>query len=171
VRPPRGAAPRPGRVLRRAALGRAGVGGGGWAPARFVLAGASAVPAVLVTRRALGAAAATVRSLAPALVLAPAALWVATSADAFFAGVLGWGVALLALASAPGARRRWAYAAGAGLLLGACPLLSYGLLHMGLIALAPVILTRRAGPTLVAGLVAVGAVLAAGLSGFWLWDG
>jgi len=161
----------PGLVLLLAALDRAGLGGAGWATALFVLAGASTVPAVLVTLRALGAAEATVRSLAPALVLAPAALWVATSADAFFAGVLGWGVALLALASAPGARRRWAYAAGAGLLLGACPLLSYGLLHMGLIALAPVILTRRAGPTLVAGLVAVGAVLAAGLSGFWLWDG
>jgi hypothetical protein len=115
----------------------------------------------------------TARIVVPALVLAPAALWVATSADAFFAGVLAWGVALLALASDPGRRgiARWTYAVAAGLLLGACPILSYGLLHMGLIALAPLILSRRVAATAVAGVVAVGVVVAVGLAGFWVWDG
>lgn len=173
----------PGLVLLLALLDRAGLGGPGWAATLFVLAGAAAVPAVLVTLRTLGGVRAgvlrgagvedTARTVAPALVLAPTALWVATSADAFFAGVLAWGVALLTLASDPGRRGvvRWTCAVAAGLLLGACPLLSYGLLHMGLIALAPAILTRRPGATVVAGIVAVAVVVACGLAGFWVWDG
>jgi hypothetical protein len=174
----------PGLVLLLALLDRAGLGGAGWAATLFILAGASAVPAVLITLRTLGTVRAagpsqgataerTARVVVPALVLAPAALWVATSADAFFAGVLAWGVALLALASDPGRRAtvRWTYAVAAGLLLGACPILSYGLLHMGLIALAPLILSRRVAATAVAGVVAVGVVVAVGLAGFWVWDG
>jgi hypothetical protein len=142
------------------------------------------VPAVLVTLRTLGALGPagqhgvadgenTARTVTTALVLAPAALWVATSADAFFAGVLAWGVALLALASDPGRAvvARWTCAVAAGLLLGACPLLSYGLLHMGLTALAVPILSRRAGTTAVAGVVAVGVVMSFGSAGFWVWDG
>ena len=174
----------PGLVLLLALLDRAGLDGAGWATALFVLAGASAVPAVLLTLRTLGRTRAdgslpdaatenTARIVAPALVLAPAALWVATSADAFFAGVLAWGVALLALATEPRRRStaRWTYAVAAGVLLGACPLLSYGLLHMGLLALAPAILSRRLGATILAGAVAVGVVVAFGLAGFWVWDG
>lgn len=220
----------PGLVLLLAGLERAGLGGPGWATALFVLAGASAVPAVLITLRrvvtgpAVGMEEAGIRastpaspipaagtegggglgeSLArravPAMVLAPAALWVATSADALFAAVLAWGVALLAVASSrsddgarPGrggsAQRvagrtagrtaertglvvRAACALGAGVLLGACPFLSYGLLHMGALALAVPFLTRRVWPTVVAGLCVVGAVVAGGLAGFWLWDG
>jgi hypothetical protein len=179
----------PGLVLLLTLLDRAGLGGAGWAAALFILAGASAVPAVLLTLRALGrvsaagplqstaaegtAAESTARTVAPALVLAPAALWVATSADAFFAGVLAWGVASLALATGSERRgaARWSWAVAAGLLLGACPLLSYGLLHMGLIALAPAILSRRVGVTVVAGVVAVAVVAVSGLAGFWVWDG
>jgi hypothetical protein len=174
----------PGLVLLLVLLDRVGLGGAGWATALFVLVGASAVPAVLITLRMLGlvraggphddtAAERPARVVVPALVLAPAALWVATSADAFFAGVLAWGVALLALASDPGRRGgvRWTCAVAAGLLLGACPILSYGLLHMGLIALAPLILSRQVAATLVAGVVAVGVVVAFGVAGFWVWDG
>ncbi|WP_460748657.1 hypothetical protein [Myceligenerans cantabricum] len=174
----------PGLVLLLGLLDRAGLGGPGWAAALFILAGAAAVPAVLVTLRALArvraagpapgtAAESTARTVAPVLVLAPAALWVATSADAFFAGVLAWGVALLALATGPTGHGavRWTCAVAAGILLGACPFLSYGLLHMGLIALAPVILSRRAGATVVAGLVVVAVLVAFGLAGFWVWDG
>lgn len=174
----------PGLVLLLAVLDRAGLGGPAWATALFVLAGASVVPAVLSTLRTLALARPaggvtgtiaerTARTVAPALVLAPAALWLATSADAFFAGVLAWGVALLALASGPHRRGagRWTCAVVAGLLLGACPLLSYGLLHMGLIALAPLILSRRIAPTVVAGAAGFGLVVAFGLGGFWLWDG
>src|ERR671934_194092 len=45
------------------------------------------------------------RRAAPFLALAPAAVWIATSADALFAGVGAWGVALIVLATrAPGAK-------------------------------------------------------------------
>ncbi len=67
-------------------------------------------PAVLVTVRAV-ADEATARVVAPFLVLAPIALWVATSADALFAGVASWGVAGLATRGrldGPAARRQGA---------------------------------------------------------------
>jgi hypothetical protein len=164
----------PGFVLTLAGLDRLGFGGPGWAAALIVAAGASCVVAVAVTLRRLGGPAGetTARRALPAVVLAPAALWVATSADAFFAGVLAWGVAALAVASTtsrPGARL--AAAVGAGLLLGACPFLSYGLLHMGVVALVVPWATRRYAPTVVAGVVVVALLLAAGAGGFWLWDG
>lgn len=174
----------PGLVLLLALLDRVGLGGSGWAATLFVLGGAAAVPAVLITLRTLGlvqaagppggaAAERVARAVAPALVLAPAALWVATSADAFFAGILAWGVAFLALATDRERRgaARWTYAVAAGLLLGACPILSYGLLHMGLIALAPLIVSRRVAATALAGVVTVGVVVAFGAGGFWVWDG
>ena len=59
------------------------------------------MPAVLVTVRAIADEAAA-RTVAPFAVLFPGAVWIATSADAFFAGVTAWGVALLALAAARG---------------------------------------------------------------------
>ena len=74
----------------------------GWAAALCIAGGALAVPAVLVTVRAVADEAAA-RTVAPFAVLFPGAVWVATSADAYFAGVTAWGVALLALAAARGA--------------------------------------------------------------------
>ncbi|WP_286216954.1 hypothetical protein [Paraoerskovia sediminicola] len=59
---------------------RASGGAGGGADVR---AGSTGGPA--------GAGERTARLALPAVVLAPAALWVATSADAFYAGVLAWG--------------------------------------------------------------------------------
>lgn len=164
----------PGFVLSLAGLERLGLGGPGWATALIVAVGASCVVAVAVTMRRLGGPAGeeTARRALPAVALAPAALWVATAADAFFAGVLAWGVAALAVASTtPRPGVRLAAALGAGLLLGACPFLSYGLLHMGVVALVVPWATRRYAPTVVAAVVVLGLVLAAGAGGFWLWDG
>ncbi|MBD8078443.1 hypothetical protein [Cellulosimicrobium arenosum] len=164
----------PGFVVLLAGMDRVGLGGAGWAAALMIVAGTSAVVAVAVTLRRLGgdAGETTARRALPAVVLAPAALWVATTADAFFAGVLAWGVAALAVASTTSrAWVRWVAAVGAGVLLGACPFLSYGLLHMGVLALVVPWATRRWTPTLVAGAVVVLTVLAWGAAGFWLWDG
>ncbi|GAA1722173.1 hypothetical protein GCM10009809_17340 [Isoptericola hypogeus] len=164
----------PGFVLVLAGLDRLGLGGPGWAAALAVVAGASAVVAVAVTLRRLGGRPGeeTARRALPAVVLAPAALWVATSADAFFAAVLAWGVAALAVASTtPRPGVRLAAALGAGLLLGACPFLSYGLLHMGVVALVVPWATRRWTPTLVAGVVVLAVVAAAAAGGLWLGDG
>ena len=52
---------------------------------------------MLVTVRAL-AGEALARRAAPFLVLAPAAVWMGTSADGYFAAVAAWALALLALA-------------------------------------------------------------------------
>lgn len=161
----------PGLVVVLAVLERAGLGGAGWAAALDVAVGTSAVVAVGVTVRALGGVGGerTMRRALPALVLAPAAVWVATAPDAFFAGVLAWGVALLAVASTR--RAWWPWALGAGVLLGACPFLSYGLLPMGLLALVPVVLTRRLAPTVLAGAVVLVSAAAWAAAGFWLPDG
>lgn len=132
----------PGALLAFVLLDRAGLGALGWAAAMCIAAGALAVPAVLLTVRAV-AGEGTARAVAPFLVLAPTALWVATSADALFAGVMAWGVALLAVAAAraPG-RGAVGSALAGGLLLGLALHLSFGLASLGLLALAVVLVHR-----------------------------
>ena len=138
----------------------------------MITVGSSTVVAVALAVRALAGPAGetTVRRALPAVVLAPAALWIATSADAFFAGVLAWGVALLAIASTrPG--RAWPWALAAGLVLGLCPFLSYGLLPMGALALVVGAVARWWVPTIVAGVVVLASVGGWAAAGFWLPDG
>ncbi|MCW2577140.1 MAG: rane protein of unknown function, partial [Modestobacter sp.] len=128
----------PGALLTFVLLDRVGLTGLGWAAALCIAGGALAVPAVLVAVRAV-AGEEPARTAAPFLVLAPVALWVATSADAFFAGVAAWGVALLAegAARAPG-RGSDVRALAGGLLLGLALFLSFGLTALGLVVLAVV---------------------------------
>ncbi|MGH7534780.1 MAG: hypothetical protein ACREMG_04275, partial [Gemmatimonadales bacterium] len=116
----------PGFVLLLWSLDRLGLGGGGWAAALVIVGGAAAVPAVLVALWET-AGAATARRCAAFLVLSPAALYVATTADAFFAGVGAWAVALVVLATGSRGRRANLLAAGGGLLFGVTAMLSYGL--------------------------------------------
>jgi len=87
-------------------LDRIGLGGGGWAGVWCITVGGTACVAVLVAVRALAGETLARRS-APFLVLAPAAVWMGTSADAYFAAVAAWSVALLALSvtSPPGRGR------------------------------------------------------------------
>ena len=162
----------PGFPLLLAALDRAGLGGAGWATALVVVVGSSTVVAVGLTVRALAGAAGeqAVRRALPATVLAPWVLWVATSADALYAGVLAWGVALLAVASTTRGAW-WPWAVAAGLVLGLCPFLSYGLLPMGALALVAGACAHRWAPTVVAGAVVVGSAAAWAAAGFWLGDG
>lgn len=91
----------PGALLFFVLLDRIGLAGPTWAGIVCVLAGCGAPIAVAVALRALGAEK-RARSALPFLVLAPAAIWVAVSADAFFAGVTAWAVALLAVAAGSG---------------------------------------------------------------------
>ncbi|MGW1741917.1 hypothetical protein ACWCPQ_24280 [Nocardia sp. NPDC001965] len=88
----------PGALVFFVLLDRIGLAGPTWAGIVCVLAGCSAPIAVAVALRALGAEA-HARSALPFLVSAPAAIWVAVSADALFAGVTAWAVALLAVAA------------------------------------------------------------------------
>ncbi|MEU6279902.1 hypothetical protein [Streptomyces sp. NPDC047028] len=167
----------PAATLTFVLLDRIGLGGGGWAGTWCVVLGGSACAAVLVAVRAL-ADETLARRAAPFLVLAPAAVWLGTSADAYFTAVSAWALALLALAlthrSATGpAVGSAAWAAGSGLLLGLTCYLSYGLTLVAVIAAAMLLLCHRAAvrPALVLPLLAGLAVvpLAFTLAGFDWW--
>jgi methylthioxylose transferase len=168
----------PGALLSFALLDRVGLGGPGWAAVLCIAGGALAVPAVLVTVRVVSDEAAA-RRVAPFAVLFPAAVWVATSADAFFAGVTAWGVALLCLGAARGATRTgYASALAGGLLLGLSLFLSFGLTAAGLIALAVVLVQKdRLGWGGVVRVLAVSAVAVLAvfglftLGGYWWFEG
>jgi methylthioxylose transferase len=164
----------PGALLTFVVLDRIGLGGAGWAAALCIAGGALAVPAVLVTVRAVADETAA-RAVAPFAVLVPAAVWVATSPDAFFAGVTAWGIALLALAARQNSAVR---ALAGGFLLGLCLYLSFGLAAAGLIALAVVLVQARTlgrlGVVRVLAVVAVGVAVVAAVftvGGYWWFDG
>jgi hypothetical protein len=160
----------PGALLVFVALDRIGLSGGGWAAALCVLAGATTAVSVPVALRALGAPDAA-RAAVPFLVLFPGAVWFGASADAVFAAVTTAGVALLAIASTVTSRRGDALATGAGVALGAGVFLSYGLVLMGLIALAVTVVAGRVRPLVLAACGAAGVVLAYAAAGFWWLDG
>ncbi|OBB60136.1 hypothetical protein A5757_10730 [Mycobacterium sp. 852013-51886_SCH5428379] len=164
----------PGALLTFVWLDRLGLGGGAWAGLFCLLIGSSVAAAILVAVRALTDEQ-TARRAAPFLAVAPTAIWVAVSADGYFAGVAAWGIALLALAVRRTVRfPEWA-AAAAGLLLGWGIFLNYGLGLMALPALAVLICAAdrrsavRAFVPAVAGALAVVLVFAA--AGFWWFDG
>lgn len=129
----------PAATLTFVLLDRIGLGGGGWAGVWCITVGASGCVAVLMTVRALTGER-LARRAAPFLVLAPAAVWLGTSADAYFAAVAAWAVALLALAVT---RRSAGWAAGSGLLFGLTCYLSYGLTLFAVVAAAVLLLGRR----------------------------
>ena len=167
-----------GALLTFVLLDHAGLAGLAWAAALCIAGGALAVPATLVGVRAV-AGEATARRVAPFAVLAPTALWVATSADGFFSGVTAWGIALLALAAArdPG-RGALVRAFAGGLLLGAGLFLSFGLAALLPLAVAVVAVQfRRFGwsgilRVYLAGGAAVLLVVAGfAVSGYWWFDG
>ncbi|PAZ10799.1 hypothetical protein CLM62_39085 [Streptomyces sp. SA15] len=127
----------PGATLTFVLLDRIGLGGGGWAGAWCITVGTTAAVAVLLTVRTL-ADESLARRAAPFLVLAPAAVWVGTSADGYFAAVAAWAVAFLALA-VTGRRPAWTGLAS-GLLFGLTMYLSYGLTLFAVIAAAVLLL-------------------------------
>jgi hypothetical protein len=160
----------PGAVLLPWLLSAIGLPGAGTAAAAVVLAGASAVPAALLAVREI-AGEGIARRCSPFLVLAPAAVWVATSMDALFLGAAAWGVALMIVAmgrrGAIGDRR----ATAGGVLFGAALMLSYGVALLGLIVIYAGVVRRRCRPVLIGLVVAAGVVAAFAIAGFWWLDG
>ncbi len=156
---------------------RLGAAGPDWAGALVIGVGASAVMAVAMTIRTIVDEAAARRAL-PFLVLGPFAITVATSADAFFLGVTAWAAACLAVGIH---RRSYAGLALAGLLAGAVPYLSYGLVPFAAVLAAVAVLGgQREGLPPGRTVVAMTAWFGAGLllvplattnAGFWWWDG
>lgn len=159
----------PGSFLLFVWLDRLGLGGGAAAGFFCILVGGSACVAVAVTLRALGAET-SARGLLPFGVLLPGVVWIGVSADGMFAGVLAWGVALLALGATGG---RWAGipALAGGVLLGYTLYLSYGLVLAGLIPLAVLVLAGRWSALLLGALGVVAVVGAFTAGGFWWLDG
>ncbi|MFJ2649995.1 hypothetical protein ACIO1C_25140 [Streptomyces sp. NPDC087420] len=159
----------PAAVLTFVGLDRIGLGGGAWAATFCILTGTSAVVAVLVTLRALDAERAA-RAAAPFLVLTPAAVWVGASADAYFAAVGAWALALLSLSATRTVRAPRTAALAAGLLLGWIVYLSYGLTLMVVPVAAILLLTRTARPLplLALGFLAVAVTFT--LAGFRWWE-
>jgi len=149
----------PGPVLVLDGLSHLGLPGAGWEAVLVIAAGSSATAAVAIVVRRL-ADEATARRALPFLVLAPTALWVATSMDAFFLGVTAWGVTLLVLAD-----RSRVVALAAGLLLGVSLYLSYALVALAPLALVAARDRARSLPVAAAGGgVVVAAFSAAGFS-------
>jgi hypothetical protein len=144
----------PGPLLALVGLHRLGLGGPEPAAALFVIGGAAAVPAVLVAARET-AGEAFARRAAPYVALAPCALWIATSADALFAGVAAWAATAVVLATGRAGRRADLLAIAGGLGFGVALNLSYGL---GLVALIPLVVAvsrRRVRPLAVASVAAL----------------
>ncbi|GHH59558.1 hypothetical protein FHS35_006581 [Streptomyces umbrinus] len=166
--PPHVAGHPPAATVTFVLLDRVGLGGGGWAGAFCITVGASACVAVLVAVRAL-ADEALARRAAPFLVMAPAAVWMGTSADGYFAAVAAWTIAFLALA-VTGHRPRLTGLAS-GLLFGLTCYLSYGLTLFALIAGAVLLLGPRRTrplPYALAGVAVVPVVFT--LAGFNWWE-
>jgi hypothetical protein len=160
----------PGFTVLLALLDRMGLGGATAAAFVVVAVGALAAPAALVALRSV-AGAAHARAAAPFVVLTPAAVWMATSADALFAGVLAVGIALFALAAARRGVHGDGLAVGAGLVLGAALLCSYGVAPLGVIVVALAV-HRRAWRALALATAGVTVVVGgAAALGFWWLDG
>lgn len=160
----------PGALLFFVLLVRLGLGSGlaaGW----VVLLIASTTPvAVLLTVRRLGSEG-LARRVAPFLVLGPAAIWLAVSADAVFGAVAAWGLCCLAMsATAKRLDRIAGWGLLAGLLLGYCVMLSYGLVLLGILALAVLLLARTWRPLPFAVGAALAVVLVFALAGFAWWE-
>ena len=146
------------------------LGLGSWLAAGLVviLLGATVPVAVAVTLRRLGAEAAARRAL-PFLALGPAALWMGVSADGMFAAFAAWGICCLALAATSTSwRATGAWGFMAGLVLGYCVFLSYGLLLLGVLAIGVLIIARswRALPWALGG---AGAVVLSFTAGGFVW--
>ncbi|MBN9747069.1 hypothetical protein DMP23_39265 [Amycolatopsis sp. A1MSW2902] len=163
----------PGATLVFVWLDRLGLHGGAWASTAVVLVAALVAAAVPATIALLGRPDAA-RAALPFAVLSPGAVWLGVSADGLFAGVTATGIVLLALASVGFREQRgyaWPTALAAGILIGFGIFLSYGLVLLGLVALAIAVLGRQWRATLVAAFGALAVVAVFALAGFWWFDG
>lgn len=158
----------PGMLLFFVALARLGLGGD-LAAGLVVTALAATLPlAVLTVLRALDREH-VARLAAPYLVLTPAAVWLAVSADAVMAVVVAWGLACLARAAVGRLQAAWPWAIGAGLCFGAAVMMSYGLPLAALLAVALLAVARRWWPVPIAAAVALAVVLVFAAAGFAWW--
>ncbi len=159
----------PGALLFFVVLVRLGLGGGLSAGLVVTVVAATTAPAVLILLRTLGAER-MARAAAPFLVLGPAAIWQAVSADAVFAAVAAWGLVALGLAATRRGAPSVAWSLLAGGLLGYAVMMSYGLPLLGIAALAVLWTAGRWTPLPAAALAACAVVGAFAVAGFAYWE-
>jgi hypothetical protein len=160
----------PGALFFFVLLVHLGFGSGLAAGLAVTVIAATTPVAVLLLMRRLGVGSAA-RAAAPFIVLGPAAIWMCVSADAAFAAFAAWGLCALAYAATavrPVPRVAWAL--GAGLVLGYCVMMSYGLPVLGLLAVAVLIAARSWQPLPWAGGTAIAVVLVFAAGGFAWWE-
>jgi len=135
----------PGAVLMFIGLDRIGLGSWQAAGVVVVLVSATLPSGVGMTLDRLGCRDAARRVL-PFLVVTPAAVLMAVSADAVFATTGAWAAASLAAATAArSVMARTGFGVVAGLLFGWCVMESYGLLLLGALALAVLLAAPASG--------------------------
>ena len=159
-----------GALLTFVGLQRVGLGGPVWAGLFCVVVGSSSAAAVVIAVRALDGES-MARRIAPFVAMAPAAIWIAVSADAYFAGAAAWGLTLLALAATKRSRFPAATSVAAGALLAWCIYLNYGLVLMGVPAVAVVVIARNYRPLIGAAAGGIVVVITITAAGFWWFDG
>ncbi len=160
----------PGALLFFVLLDRLGISDPFWVGVTVVALGTTSVVAGAIAIKTLSGEQ-TARRVTIWWVLAPAAIWMGVSGDAIFTAVSVWGLAFLALsAKARDVHRRAGWGIGAGLLLGLCIYLSYGLLLLGVLAVAVLVAAHswRPLPWALGGALAVAAAFSA--AGFYWWD-
>ncbi len=161
----------PGAVMFFIALVAVGLGSGlaaGWV---VIIVSSTTAVAVLQTLRVLGQEE-VARRAAPFLVLGPAAIWMAVSADAVFGTVAAWGTCCLAVAATRSTARATAsWSVLAGLLLGYCAMMSYGLGLLAVLAVAVLVITRRWAPLPWVAGAGLAVLLTFYAAGFAWWDG
>jgi 4-amino-4-deoxy-L-arabinose transferase-like glycosyltransferase len=151
-------------------LDRAGLGGPAPAAALIIAAAATTPVAVALATRAVAGEWAA-RRAAPFLILAPAAIWIATSADALYMAIGAWAVALIVLSLYESGRSAFGLALGGGLLFGVGCFLSFGLILLATIPIVVAWSARAPGRLLVAAGGALAVALAFLAAGYWWLDG
>lgn len=160
----------PGATLFFILLARIGISDPLWAGVAVLTIGCTGVIAAVLTIKTL-ASQRLARRAGPWLIVSPYVIWMGVSGDAFFTAVAAWGLALLALASTSRSPARCAgFGLGAGLVLGLCVYLSYGLVLLGILALAIIHLGGRWGvlPWAAGGALIVAATFT--VAGFRWWE-
>lgn len=160
----------PGAVLVYRWFDEAGFHGAEWAAALTMAIWGLGIAAVVVAVEALGGLDIARRASA-AIGFAPAAVWVATTADALFAGVAAVGIAAIVVATTREGRSANVVAVVGGAVSTMALYVTYGAAPLALIP-AAVLVSRRAWR--VAAFAVFGSALVVGawaLSGFWWLNG
>lgn len=166
----------PGFVVLLAALSSIGLDGG-WPVVVLSVVGTALTPAGALVAAWVAGGVDWVRRCAPVMIVAPYALWMMTSADAFYSAVGAWGVATCMLGLRTCGVRAVAWGSASGLLLGCLLFFTYGGATFVLVPLTPAIIALRrrrpgAAPTIAAAIVAAGLVTVAwAAAGFWWFAG